>query len=91
MIDAGAAFVFRENDGTLAQVDSRVASDPLTGAKFGISAAISGGTAVIGARFYDHSGFTDAGSADVVLVSNLSVFYDGFEDGPTDSWDNVTP
>ncbi len=91
MVDAGAAFVFRESDGTWAQVDTRFASDPLTGANFGIAAAMSGGTAVVGAHLYDHGGFTDAGGADVFLLNNIFIFADDFEDGTTDNWDSVTP
>lgn len=91
MIDAGAAAVFRKTNGVWTQVGALVASDPLTDAKFGISAAMSGGTAVIGGYHYDHGGFDEAGAADVFLVSNIFVFADGFEDGTTDGWDSAIP
>ena len=89
MVDAGSATVFREIDGSWTQVGTFQASDPAAGAKFGVSAAMSGGTAVVGAHLSDHGGFTDAGTADVFDV--LHIFSDGFEDETTDAWSTVVP
>jgi len=89
--DSGAASVFHRSGGTWNTVAVLAASDPDLGAQFGFDVGLAGGTAVIGAKMYDHSSFTDAGGADVFLVDNIFIFADGFESGDTDMWGSVTP
>lgn len=91
LIDAGSAYVFRESGGVWSEATQLMADDAATEDGFGFWVGLDGGTAVIGARLADHSGFTDTGAAYVYLVDNIFIFDDGFEDGTTDSWDGVTP
>lgn len=61
-IDAGSVYVFVRSGGTWVEEAKLVASDAAAGDLFGISVAIEGDTAVVGARDDDHSGAIDAGS-----------------------------
>ena len=66
--DAGSAYIFQNNAGTWSQAQKIVASDRGTSDNFGVSVAISGNHAIIGAYREDHnatggSSVTDAGSA----------------------------
>ncbi len=68
LVDAGAAYIFKNNDGTWAEVQKIVASDRGVGDVFGHSVAISGDYAIVGAFREDHNalggGFRErAGSA----------------------------
>ena len=64
--DAGAAYVFRRDEGgddNWGEVKKLVASDAGAGDRFGISAAVSGDVAVIGAYLENTSGINNAGAA----------------------------
>ena len=65
----GAAYVFARAGATWNQQQKLVASDAATADEFGVSAAISGGTIVIGAFLDDVSSTTDCGSAYVFVRS----------------------
>ena len=60
---AGSAYVFVRNGAAWAQQAKLTASDAAASDQFGISVAVSGDTAVIGAVLDDHAGGVDAGSA----------------------------
>ena len=63
--DAGAAYVFQRDEGgagNWGEVKKLTASDAQAGDNFGISVAVSGDTAVVGARFEDAGG-SQAGAA----------------------------
>jgi hypothetical protein len=60
---AGSAYVFTRTGGVWTQQQKLTASDAAEGDGFGISVAVSGDTAVIGAFYDDHAGGSDAGSA----------------------------
>ncbi len=79
--DVGAAYVFgRDQGGTdnWGQVKKLTASDAQAGDNFGISVAVDGDTAVVGAWLEDAGG-TDAGAAYVF----------GRDQGGTDNWGQV--
>ena len=62
---AGAAYVFRRDEGgadNWGQVTKLTASDSEAGDRFGVSVAIGGGTAVVGA-FFEDAGGVDSGAA----------------------------
>ena len=64
--DAGAAYVFEQDEGganNWGQVKKLTASDAQCCDRFGISVAISGETAVVGANVEDAGGSTNAGAA----------------------------
>ena len=86
LVDAGAAYVLRRTDGVWSQATQLIPDLAATEDHFGIWIGLDGGTAVIGARWVDHSSFTDTGAAYVYLVDNVFIFADGFEDGTTDAW-----
>jgi hypothetical protein len=65
--DAGSAYVFVRTGGVWIQQAKLTASDAAANDEFGHSVAVSGETAVIGARGNDHSGKADAGSAYVFV------------------------
>ncbi len=65
--NAGAAYVFVRSGGVWSQQAKLTASDAAASDHFGYSVAISGDTAVIGARGDDHAGGTSAGSAYVFV------------------------
>ena len=53
--DAGSAYIFERNtDGTWTQIEKIVASDRQPDDRFGISVAISGNYAIVGADYEDH-------------------------------------
>lgn len=61
--DQGSAFIFRVLGPGWLQESQKVASDGTTGDSFGISVAISGDSAIVGASTDDVGGNTDQGSA----------------------------
>ncbi|HKQ48756.1 MAG TPA: thrombospondin type 3 repeat-containing protein [Phycisphaerae bacterium] len=61
--DAGSAYVFTRTGGLWTERRKLTADDAAASDFFGISAALSGDTVVVGAWFDDHAGGTDAGSA----------------------------
>lgn len=61
-VDAGSAYVFRKNGNQWLQEGKLIAGDASAGDWFGISVAIDGDTAIVGAR-YDDDGQSNAGSA----------------------------
>ena len=67
--DAGSAYVFVRSGAVWTQQAKLTASDAAAGDVFGYSVGVSGDTAVIGARYDDHAGGTDAGSAYVFVRS----------------------
>jgi predicted amidohydrolase len=67
--DAGSAYVFVRSGGVWTQQAKLIASDAAAYDQFGWSVSISGQTAVIGARYDDHAGGTNAGSAYVFVRS----------------------
>jgi hypothetical protein len=69
---AGSAYVFVRAGGVWTEQAQLTASDAAGSDLFGYSIAVSGDTAVVGARFDDHAGGTDAGSAYVFLVGTDS-------------------
>ncbi|MGI9106459.1 MAG: hypothetical protein ACR2G4_09440 [Pyrinomonadaceae bacterium] len=68
--NVGSAYVFTRNNGMWTEQQRLQASDAATFDGFGLSVAISGDTAVIGAARDDHSGGQDTGSAYVFTRSN---------------------
>ncbi len=70
-IDSGSAYVFVRSGGIWSQQAKLTASDAAAGDLFGISVAVSGDTAVVGAS-WDDDGFTDNGSAYVFVRSGVS-------------------
>ncbi len=79
--EAGAAYVFQRDEGgadNWGEVQKLTASDAQAGDFFGISVAISGDTAIVGA-FFEDAGGTEAGAAYV---------FQRDEGGP-DSWGEV--
>ncbi|MBN1868947.1 FG-GAP repeat protein [Candidatus Sumerlaeota bacterium] len=72
-VNAGAAYVFvREGGTTWTQQQKLAASDAAFADSFGSSVAISGDTAVVGAKDDDHPGADDAGSAYVFTRTGTS-------------------
>ena len=67
---AGSAYVFIRSNGVWKQQAKLTASDAATDDYFGLSVAISGDTAVIGAPWNDHAGGIDAGAAYVFTRSH---------------------
>jgi len=67
--DAGSAYVFVRSGGVWTQQQKLVASDAAASDWFGISIALSGDTAVVGAYQDDHAGGTNAGSVYVFVRS----------------------
>ncbi len=59
--DAGAVFVFDLMTGD--EVAKLTSPEPIVGEYWGSSVAISGTTAIVGARLHDHSGLENAGAA----------------------------
>jgi hypothetical protein len=67
---AGSAYVFLRTGTLWSEQDKLTASDAIDGDRFGISVAVSGDTAVVGAYFDNHPfGLADAGSAYVFTRS----------------------
>ncbi len=66
---AGSAYVFVRSGAVWTEQAKLTASDAAADDWFGCSVAVSGDTAVIGARYDDHAGGTDAGSAYVLVRS----------------------
>jgi hypothetical protein len=66
---AGSAYVFVRSGGVWSQQAKLTASDAAADDWFGVSVAISGDTAMIGAYFDDHSGGSNAGAAYVFVRS----------------------
>ena len=60
--DAGAAYLFESSGGVWTQVAQLTASDAQSGDRFGVSVAVSGGVAVVGA-WLENSGGSNAGAA----------------------------
>lgn len=71
--DAGAVYVYEREAGVWSQQAKLVAPDPGEGDNFGWFVAISGETALIGARYDDLPGAVDAGSA-YVFVRDAGVW-----------------
>ena len=69
--DQGSAYIF--NAATGLELTKFVASDASGSDRFGNSAAISGGTALVGAWMDDNSGFTNAGSAYTIDLTALDI------------------
>ena len=67
--DAGSAYVFVRSGGAWTQQAKLTASDAANGDAFGISVAVAGDTAVVGASYDDTVAGTDAGSAYVFVGS----------------------
>lgn len=66
----GAAYVYvRNSEGRWAQQAVLTASDGVPGDNFGVSVAVSGDTAIVGAYRNDHDGRSDAGAAYVFVRS----------------------
>ncbi len=72
--DSGSAYVFVRSGSGWTQQAKLTASDGAAGDLFGVSVAISGDTAVVGA-FYDDDNGADSGSAYVYTVSNISLSF----------------
>ncbi len=70
--DAGSAYVFVRVGGVWPEQAKLTASDAAEDDRFGISVAVSGGTAVVGARFGDAPGATNSGSAYVFTRSGTT-------------------
>jgi len=62
-IDAGAAYVYRFNGAEWLHEQKLLASDGVTTDRFGTHVAVAGDMILVGARFDDHPGLVDAGSA----------------------------
>jgi hypothetical protein len=71
-VDAGSAYVFVRSGTTWSLQQKLFAGDGAPGDYFGISVAISGDTAVVGARMDDTPAGTDAGSAYVFVRSGTT-------------------
>jgi hypothetical protein len=69
--DAGSAYVFLRSGVTWAQQQKLTAADGATNDRFGVSVAVSGDTAVVGA-YHDDTPAADAGSAYVFLRSGVT-------------------
>ena len=69
LLDAGSAYVFLRANGVWTQQQRLTAVGPAISDAFGISAAVSGDTAVVGAH-RDNSPAADAGSARVFVRAN---------------------
>jgi len=67
--NAGSAYVFVRSAGTWAQQQKLTAADAADGDSFGVSVAVSGDTAVVGAYLDDAPAGTNAGSAYVFVRS----------------------
>ena len=70
--DAGSAYVFVRNGASWTEQAKLTASDAALSDIFGWSVSLSGDTAVLGARWDDHGGGTNAGSAYVFVRSGTS-------------------
>ena len=70
--DAGAAYVFTRSAGSWTQQALLIADAGAAGDMFGNSVALSGETALVGARFHDTVGKADAGAAYVFTRSGDS-------------------
>jgi hypothetical protein len=68
-MDSGSAYVFVRSAGTWAQQQKLTAADAADGDSFGVSVAVSGDTAVVGAYLDDAPAGTNAGSAYVFVRS----------------------
>ena len=91
--DQGAAYLFVRSGGAWTQQAELAASDGAAGDWFGGKVALSGGTALVGARFHDADGKSDQGGAWVFvrsggawtqqaeLTASDSAAGDGFGDG----------
>src|SRR5262245_60340160 len=66
-LDAGSAYVFVRSGTSWTQQAKLVASDAAAADRLGISVAVAGDTAAVGARADDHVGGVDAGSAYVFV------------------------
>ncbi len=64
---AGAVYVFERIGGVWTEVDKLIASDGAAFDDFGLTIAMDGDTAVIGARDHTHSGQAEAGAAYVFV------------------------
>ena len=62
-MNAGSAYVFFRSGNSWSEQAKLVGSDSALADRFGISVAVSGDTAVVGARGNDHTGDVDAGAA----------------------------
>lgn len=69
-VGAGSVYVFVRSSGVWMQQAMLVASDAAANDNFGISVALSGDTAVVGAYRNDHVGGTNAGAAYVFVRSS---------------------
>jgi len=93
---AGSTYIFlRDLGGANAwgEAAKLTASDAENGDRFGISVAIDGSIAVIGANGDDDTGLTNPGSVYVfqLVLPTIPVFSDGFESGDTAAWSASMP
>ena len=93
---AGSTYIFlRDLGGANAwgEAAKLTASDAENGDQFGISVAIDGSIAVIGANGDDDTGLTNPGSVYVfqLVLPTIPVFSDGFESGDTAAWSASMP
>jgi len=72
--DAGAAYVFILAGGFASQAQQLLASDGASGARFGSSVSVAGGTIVVGAESADTSAGADAGAAYVFVGSTSTAW-----------------
>ena len=70
--DAGAAYLFTRSGGVWTQRQTLTAGDAATGDEFGLSVALSGGTALVGAKGHDIAGQSNAGAAYVFTRSGVA-------------------
>ena len=69
-INAGSAYVFVRSGGVWTEQAKLIASDAALGDEFGISVAVFGDSAAVGARFGNHVGVSNTGSAYIFVRSS---------------------
>ena len=73
----GAAYVFSFNDSTWVQLQKLTASDAASANAFGVSVALAGTTALVGAPFSDVGSNNNQGAA--YVFNDDTIFCDGFD------------
>ena len=94
--NAGSAYIFMRNEGganAWGEAAKLTASDGADEDRFGISVAVDGEIAVIGANGDDYSDMTSAGSVYIfgLTHSSIPIFTDGFESSDTTEWSGSSP